>query len=313
MKNRGFTLIELLAVLVILTIIALIAVPIVINIIDNARNSANKRSVELYARAVELAIQESKIKHIYIPDGIYTLNNGQICNEEETSKCITVEVNGTEPNSYAMTIKNGIIIEQIIQLKPNSQKYIKPTNGEFKEITVTKATGNVPQGNYAAGDEYIIHIGGEDRIFFVLGENTDDSNKVDLIMNKNIGNLVAWCNNETLCKTNSNWDNTKGPITATAYLQSQTSNWEIIPTLPTKEQIQGAYTGNMPTWMYDYLNNTTHSVSGLSGYWTNSFNTQNSTDAWVVYREGRVSSSYIITTNGYGIRPVITVSKFLLD
>ena len=79
-------------------------------------------------------------------------------------------------------------------------------------------------------------------------------------MNQNIGERVAWCNDQTLCKIDGNWDNTKGPITANEYLSSQTSDWEVAPYLPTKEQIKGAYTGSMPTWLYDYTNNTTHSV-----------------------------------------------------
>jgi len=62
MKKNGFTLIELLAVIVILAIIALIAVPIILNIIRDARESANERSIELYATAVKNAIMKKKIE-----------------------------------------------------------------------------------------------------------------------------------------------------------------------------------------------------------------------------------------------------------
>ena len=55
MKNKGFTLIELLAVIVILAIIALIATPIILGIINDARNSAKKRSAELVYTGVEYA------------------------------------------------------------------------------------------------------------------------------------------------------------------------------------------------------------------------------------------------------------------
>ena len=61
MKNKGFTLIELLAVIVILAIIALIATPIILNIIGDARESANKRSVELYGKAIENTIAKSML------------------------------------------------------------------------------------------------------------------------------------------------------------------------------------------------------------------------------------------------------------
>ncbi|MBR6690628.1 MAG: prepilin-type N-terminal cleavage/methylation domain-containing protein, partial [Bacilli bacterium] len=48
MKNKGFTLIELLAVIVILAIIALIGTPIVLNIIEEAREESNERTVDMF-------------------------------------------------------------------------------------------------------------------------------------------------------------------------------------------------------------------------------------------------------------------------
>ena len=57
-RKNGFTLIELLAVMVVLAILALIAVPIVLNIIKDARNNSNKRSIESYARAIDYAVSE---------------------------------------------------------------------------------------------------------------------------------------------------------------------------------------------------------------------------------------------------------------
>ena len=56
MKEKGFTLIELLTVIEILAIIALIVVPMILNIIEYSKNSSNKKSIELYAKAVENAI-----------------------------------------------------------------------------------------------------------------------------------------------------------------------------------------------------------------------------------------------------------------
>lgn len=53
MNKKGFTLIELLAVIVILAIIALIATPIILGIINDARQDAGQRSVELYASSIE--------------------------------------------------------------------------------------------------------------------------------------------------------------------------------------------------------------------------------------------------------------------
>ncbi len=55
MKKSGFTLIELLAVIVILAVIALIATPIILGVINDAKQQADLRSIEGYAKAVEYA------------------------------------------------------------------------------------------------------------------------------------------------------------------------------------------------------------------------------------------------------------------
>ena len=63
MKRNGFTLIELLAVIVILAIIALIATPIILNIINDAKEESNERSVELYASAVKNGMIAYQVKN----------------------------------------------------------------------------------------------------------------------------------------------------------------------------------------------------------------------------------------------------------
>ena len=54
-KKRGFTLIEVIAVLVILSLIFLIVTPLVMNIIRKAKDSADKRSIDIYGKTVEIA------------------------------------------------------------------------------------------------------------------------------------------------------------------------------------------------------------------------------------------------------------------
>ncbi len=59
--KKGFTLIELLAVIILLAIVSLIATPIVLNVIDDAKDSANKRSIEGYARAIKEAYYNEQV------------------------------------------------------------------------------------------------------------------------------------------------------------------------------------------------------------------------------------------------------------
>ena len=54
--SKGFTLIELIAVLVIMAIISLIVTPLVLNVVRNAKDSANKRSVDAYGKSIDLAV-----------------------------------------------------------------------------------------------------------------------------------------------------------------------------------------------------------------------------------------------------------------
>ena len=66
--KKGFTLIELLAVIIILAVIALIATPMVLNVIDDAKESAHKSSVAMFADAIKLEVYED-----YFQDQTYPL------------------------------------------------------------------------------------------------------------------------------------------------------------------------------------------------------------------------------------------------
>ena len=80
-NKKAFTLIELIAVLVILAIIALIVTPLVMNIVKKAKDSANKRSVDAYGKAVELGV------------ATYLLDNGDYPTDISS---LTIEYSGSE-------------------------------------------------------------------------------------------------------------------------------------------------------------------------------------------------------------------------
>lgn len=69
-NNKAFTLIELIVVLVILAIIALIVTPLVLKIVDKADVSAQKRSIDGYGHAIELALASYELEHGDYPDSI---------------------------------------------------------------------------------------------------------------------------------------------------------------------------------------------------------------------------------------------------
>ena len=112
--KKGFTLIELLAVIVILAIIALIAVPIVLNIINNSKDSANKRSIEMYAKAIQNSITKEALKNKGnledLAGAYYTTGD----------KIIT---NGT--NTYSISYKGNEITCKYIEIHKNGSVYLE--------------------------------------------------------------------------------------------------------------------------------------------------------------------------------------------
>ena len=214
--------------------------------------------------------------------------------------------------------------------------------------SVTTATnGNVPQGNFAYGDEYTCELGdGDAKTFYVLETN---GNNVSLIMNANVDSngkaitpsnipedngKVQWVTKEDYLaaggtesdwnKTNSTFGNNNlGPITAKKTLETNTKSWvkltNVQITLPTASQIATAVGKNFDNenvvdiganaeWLYDYMYGRKNSINGISGYWTSTPNANNVILVWAVSRGGQVSTS-TNTPSGLGIRPVITIPK----
>lgn len=112
-SNKGFTLIELLAVIVILAVIALITTPIVLGIINDAKEAANKRSVEAYASALEYGVVQYEYDHngnlptsycdLINSDGKNYLkykNTDVVCNVEIDSDYASVKVTNCKVGQY---------------------------------------------------------------------------------------------------------------------------------------------------------------------------------------------------------------------
>ena len=304
MKKNGFTLIELLAVIVILAIIALIATPIILGIINDAREKANERSVELYASAVRNGIASYQLTHLNAPTKFSDLNvnyeGDVVCEKEELYLDGSFYLEGCTINKGKNKYNYGTKQENTTYLND----VCDPVN-----IAV--------EGAYTMGDEYSCNPGdGQKRTFYLLedGDNTvikngmTSSNEVTLIMDSDIVEEIEWltvdryitaggqdlsndddaCQHMSLCVTTE-----YGPLTALEALQEATKNWEVKVNMPTKEQISAVSYGNF--FNYPWLG---------SGYWVSSYDS----GLWAHW----ISLEFVPanpSNEKYGVRPVITLPK----
>ena len=262
--HKGFTLIELLAVIVILAVIALIAVPIVLNMIKESEESAAIRSADFYLDAVEYAIirQNMKSASNFAPEECIINDDGNVTCD---GTYLEIEVDGKKPTSGVITFEEGkvkdvnlvlgdtkIMMDILDQLATSeTAKICMPVNSS------TKTTGNIPEGNFNPGDEYICEVKpGTKYHFFILSVEKD---KVNLILDRNINsdgtlattriikteqtndiyNMESWINLEDYVEAGGNSSNfeigkgrtEKGPISAINFLNKATSSWSNIENL----------------------------------------------------------------------------------
>ena len=107
MKKKGFTLIELIAVLVIVVIIFLIATVLVKNVIAKSRKTAQKRSIDAYGHAIELAASE------YLLDTGTKANDINLLNIKYTGSNVVCDVSVVYENNVYLTkcSVDGIVVK----------------------------------------------------------------------------------------------------------------------------------------------------------------------------------------------------------
>ena len=329
MKKNGFTLIELLAVIVILAIIALIATPIILGIINDAREKANERSVELYASAVRNAVAAYQLTGLNAPKSFSDLTiqyDGDVkCTVQELYEDGSFYLDKCKVNNgdkeYSYGTKQGSDVAKLCTANTSKATALawRGDADPMKETSYEREVVGLlasEDGAYTTGVAYTCNFIDDSETnnmtFFVLSSTEND---VTLISGSNLGDTVAWCGDETRCKTGENWDNTKGPITANEALLDRTSTWDKLTDeqkstikLPTKDQIEGAYEGTMPKWLYTHTNTPV-----AYGYWTSTLPTSYPSGAHNVYYSASVSANTISVDVNYGVRPVITLPKTQLQ
>ena len=197
--------------------------------------------------------------------------------------------------------------ETIDVYKDGTAVYYNPVSGEkcddYTEANSTKETKSGCMKWYAFNDK-------------------EGNATVNVILDHNTTASVAWNSTGTVLEADTkNWKNTARLITAneiakitghSTFDASKSGDWFY---LDSNNQTQTANESNKSkyAWLFDYTIGCTDygcnvSDSSTYGYWTSTLYKDDTHYAWHVSRDGSLDYDRV-TNAGYGIRPVITISK----
>ncbi|MBE6144186.1 MAG: DUF1566 domain-containing protein [Firmicutes bacterium] len=355
MKRKGFTLIELLAVIVILAIIALIAVPVIMNIISSARKSAFEDTAYGLIDAGEMYYASSLLENGMASDVEFTIEDGKFVGENKLEVKGALPTNGkiivTKDGRVAIAVNNGAhcVTKATSESRVTTVKY--EGSCEYKKAAnpiITSTATCITNANETCSEDAIkagiavnvkVNDKEEAKTFYVVKDDAT-TNTLTLIMDRNIGETVAWVTKDdyisaggTEADYGTYGSNNKGPITALNYLESKTSSWTNIPakTYTLTDSIYGTitrqnararmlteaetfsldcveYDVGCPVWLYGNL----ESSNPPYAYWLSSASVDYSRYAWGVDYDGTLSDVSVDADNDSGVRPVIEIPKTII-
>ena len=341
MKKNGFTLIELLAVIVILAIIALIATPAVLNIIEDSRKSAAEASARNIVSAAKTYYMQNTMNNNTVESIDLSTDTLKYDGDQATKGTITFENGKASGKMYV----SGYCVEVALDGKVTSEKV------EEAECEIT-VTPSVTYKTYYNNGDYVFYnpkdnVPCEAATSSATGTNdtcmkwyafldSEDSSTVNLILDHNTTDYVAWANsgettptvvNAELQADITNWNaavkSTARLITAQevnqiaptaegfTWTETDTSTWYYLHN-GNQTSYKGAVGSNTYAWLFDNTNGCeTYGCnvadSGTWGYWTSSF--ASSGNAWYVFTDGYLADNDVAQGGSRGVRPVITVNK----
>ena len=329
-KNKGFTLVELLAVIVILALIALIATPIILNVINDAKKQAAKDSAYGYMDAVEKYIVSSELEDKSIQDGTYRveeLNSMGVSVKGSTPDNGNIEIKNSSVKSYDIGIDGYVVRNGKVEKVSTTKSFKNGTAVYYNPVSEEKCTGYTEANSITGKNSGCMK-------WYVFNDKEGNAT-VNVILDHNTTAGVAYnstgSNSEmkevkkALENDTKDWKNTARLITAnevakitkhpTFDASKENQDWFCLDTNKSdntsycaKAQGTSEY-----AWLFDYTNGCTNSgcnTLDLStwGYWTSTSYKDNLTYVWRVNGSGLLSGD-IVTNAGFGVRPVITISK----
>jgi len=347
-KEKGFTLIELLAIIVILGIIAVIAVPTVKKLTDEAKLKAFENTARGIIKAGNLYYSRKDMMDELNGDMTFSFPD----NAEELELQGKLPENGSmiinEDGDIALAISNKkyCITKRFdtdeIEIKEDYEKCKNPGEPIMTSENACIKNGICNETDILAGIKVNVKVNDDENYDFYVIDDT--GTKLTLIMDRNLGENVAWINAEDYIKANNKNANPdtceftscsdEGPLTALNELMIRTNEWINIPEIKytysddsgimrysdfdiimrsrilTNTEINNikiACDGAIPDWLYGNLKNT--GDNNTEGYW---LSTANNTQVYYATFMGYGGSSFrnnIDINWMYGIRPVIEISK----
>ena len=347
MNKKGFTLIELLAVIVILAIIALIATPIILSMINNARKSAAKSSTYGYVEAIDgnNGFADAEVEgYTKIEDGTHnvsditvrmkgkapdsgtvTITNGKVSSANICINGYTVTYNGHEAETGSKCGGSGSSTYTAYSIGDSIN--FNPVTGEM--CSSPTSTPGTKTGSMK---------------WYVIAASGANSSTVDVILDHNTSAELAYNSEyeyvpyaQASIKTQvesdtTGWTSGLNPrlITADeiAHITGADSekNWSVATKtsgdgfcfdtneshdIDYCEKSQGT---SSYKWLFNYTYDCTSygcdiADSSTAGYWTSSGVTDDGYTAWGIDSHGSLHSDDVDNGYGYGIRPVITITK----
>ena len=295
MNNRAFTLVELLAVLIVLSIIITITI---VSVGKTVSDSSTKLS------GIQKNNIENAAKTYYLKEG---MNTGATC-VNVTDLINKGYIEGTEVIDPKT---NEAMIGSVSITYASNQYSYTYQDKDCRICTLENGTSKT------IGAEYTCTLD-TTRTFYVLGDN-EDSSKIDLIMNMNYTDetvpvTMKWCDPDGANPEDNacNHDNLDPLV---SHVQEVFGN-NVIVSLPSYDQIYkaaGNKTSGFPTWLYGSLDRDDSTPNIPRGYWTSSPDASLAYIARFVGSYGSLGSGRIDTADFNGFRPVITISKSLMN
>ena len=333
MKRKGFTLIELLAVIVILAIIALIATPTILGVIEKARKGASEQSALGYIDAVEKQVAINQVKNEnLINDGTYNVPMTGITVKGEAPTKGWLKIEKGMVTNYSFVIGKYVVTKGSETVKGDEP--INPDEEVTKTYTVYSNGTTIyynPETNSICNESEAVSTTGTKTgcmKWYTFNDEGENSSTVNMILDHNttakvsswdegknqiLTDTTSWNKNlqvrlieaEEIAKItgNSTWTNTRDWFYLDSNSQTQTATG----------QGKSEY-----AWLFDYTNGCTSNGCNIAdtsnyGYWTSTPNNISDSYVWIVYRLGTLGNDVAMAFPYHGLRPVITISKDIIQ